>query len=183
MGATRRLNTYDASLGWQWLFIVAGVGVLIIALAIGLQLLQVGYSVFKRKDTRDSTGDPWDGRTLEWSTPSPVPVYNFAIIPQVSSRDQFWVDKKQPKSASTAKPMYSAIMLPKNTGFGLAIAAFAFTFGFAAIWHLAWLALLAILGIVACLIIRSLQEETEYYISAAEVLEIETKARTRKATA
>lgn len=184
MGATRRLNTYDASLGWQWLFIVAGIGACIIALAIGLQLVQVGYSIFKRKQLAVG-GDPWDGRTLEWSTPSPVPAYNFAVIPQVDSRDQFWVDKQRAKQkgATQQKPVYSAITLPKNTGAGLIIATFVFLFGFAAIWHMAWLAATALIGAIATLVIRSMQAETEEYISAAEVAEIENRIHARKVSA
>ncbi len=185
MGATRRLNTYEASIGWQWLFIVAGVGVLIIALGIGFQLLQVVYSVIKRKDNLDTTGDPWDGRTLEWSIPSPAPAYNFATIPLVESRDQFWATKHTTNATKipATKPMYSAIMLPKNTGAGLFIASFTFLFGFAAIWHLAWLAVIAVVGVIACLIVRSLQDETEYYISAADVEQLEATAHNRKLTA
>lgn len=178
MGATRRLNTYDASLGWQWLFIVAGIGACIIALGIGFQLVQVVYSIIKRKELAVGS-DPWNGRTLEWSTPSPVPVYNFAIIPQVDSRDQFWTNKQLAKSGkkTAQKIIYSPIMLPKNTGIGLIIAVFAFLFGFAAIWHIVWLAGAALVGVIACIIVRSLQEETEYYISAAEVTAIENSTR------
>ena len=81
LGATRRLDHYDASLGWQPLFAVAGVGVLIIALGAAFQALQLVVSIKQRHQTRDTTGDPWNGRTLEWSVASPPPAYNFAVIP------------------------------------------------------------------------------------------------------
>ena len=72
MGATRRLDHYDPSYGWQWLFVISAIGTAIIGLGVVLQLTQLGYSVLKRKQLRDKTGDPWDGRTLEWSVPSPA---------------------------------------------------------------------------------------------------------------
>ncbi|HVX48203.1 MAG TPA: cbb3-type cytochrome c oxidase subunit I, partial [Candidatus Saccharimonadales bacterium] len=94
MGATRRLDHYSASMGWQGLFIVAGIGAMIIFLGVCFQLLQLAYSIWKRDENRDLTGDPWDGRTLEWSTASPTPEYNFAVLPTVSSRDAFWEMKR-----------------------------------------------------------------------------------------
>lgn len=183
MGATRRLNTYDASLGWQWLFGVAGVGVLVIGLGVMFQLLQIGYSFYKRK-SNIAGADPWDGRTLEWATASPTPVYNFALIPYVDSRDAFWVAKQaaKKKGAKIIKPVYKPIMLPKNTGAGLFIAGFAFLFGMAAIWQIFALALAAVIGVVAVLVFRSYQDETEYYISAAEVAAIEAKYSVKKAS-
>jgi len=81
MGATRRLDHYDTSLGWQPLFIVAGVGVILIGIGIGFQILQLIVSIMQREANRDLTGDPWKARTLEWSTTSPPPEYNFALIP------------------------------------------------------------------------------------------------------
>lgn len=171
MGATRRLDHYDASMGWQSLFIIAGIGALIIAAGLGFQILQFIVSFFQRKQNLDKTGDPWNGRTLEWSTTSPAPVYNFAVLPEVSDRDAFWATKQ----SKTTKPKanYTAISLPKNTGFGIYIAIFAFCFGFAAIWHLAWLATIAVVGMVLCLIARSLDDETEYEIPANTVAKIE----------
>lgn len=166
MGATRRLDHYDASLGWQWLFIVAALGVAVIALGIALQLLQLVVSILNRDKYRDTTGDPWDGRTLEWSIPSPAPVFNFATIPQVTERDQFWLDKH---SKAKSKPVYSAIHIPKNSPVGLVIASFAFLFGFAAIWHIAWLAAGALIGIIATIIVRTANDDSEYTLSAHQV--------------
>jgi cytochrome o ubiquinol oxidase subunit 1 len=92
MGATRRLNEIDPA--WQPLFIVAGAGACIIALALALQLLQLIVSYRDRKKNLDTTGDPWNGRTLEWSTSSPAPLYNFKEIPWASGRDAFWILKQ-----------------------------------------------------------------------------------------
>lgn len=172
MGATRRLDHYDASMGWQGLFIVSGIGVLVIGAGIALQILQLLVSIKQRKSNLDTTGDPWNGRTLEWSTTSPAPFYNFAIIPEVSGRDAFWTMKKS-RSSKTMEPEYKAIHIPKNTGFGFIVSGFAFVFGFAVIWHLAWLALLGIFGIITTIVVRSLDEDTEYSISAAKLKKIE----------
>ncbi len=172
MGATRRLDSYDASLGWQGLFIVAGVGVLVIAAGVVCQILQLIVSIRQRKQNLDTTGDPWNGRTLEWSIPSPAPVYNFAIEPVVHERDPFW-EQKQRKTPHTHKQRYQDIHLPKNTGMGIIIAGFAFAFGFAVIWHIWLLAVLSLVAIIACVIHRANDEDTEYTIPAAEVERIE----------
>jgi cytochrome o ubiquinol oxidase subunit 1 len=170
MGATRRLDHYDASLGWQGLFIVAGVGVMVICLGVGFQLLQFAVSFLQRKQNRDTTGDPWNGRTLEWSTSSPAPFYNFAVIPTVTDRDAFWAMKQK---KTTEKPKLVDIKLPKNTSAGIFIAGFAFIFGFAAIWHITWLAVIGLLGIIISLIVRLSSDETEYTITAAELAKLE----------
>jgi cytochrome o ubiquinol oxidase subunit 1 len=167
MGAARRMDSYDASLGWQGLFIVSGIGILFILAGIGFQVLQVAYSIWKRKEFRDTTGDPWDGRTLEWATPSPTPVYNFITIPHVTTRDAFWEMKQHKlKPQST---VYEDIHLPKNTPMGMYIALAAGICAFALIWHIWWLALLGFVGIIVAIIVRSLDEDTEYTIPAATV--------------
>src|ERR1043166_3530626 len=94
MGATRRLDHYDPSVGWQQLFVVAGVGVAIIVAGVGFQILQLLVSIKQRRQNMDTTGDPWNARTLEWSTSSPAPIYNFALTPDVKNRDEFWALKQ-----------------------------------------------------------------------------------------
>jgi cytochrome o ubiquinol oxidase subunit 1 len=172
MGATRRMDHYDASLGWQQLFIVAGIGVLIILMGIGFQVLQLVVSVLTRQNHRDLSGDPWNGRTLEWSTTSPAPVYNFAVIPKITERDAFWAEKQSAVSKSKTR-VYEDIHLPKNTPFGMIIAGFAFFAGFAVVWHIWWLAVIGFIGIIASIIIRATDEETEYTITSTEVKKIE----------
>lgn len=171
MGATRRLDHYDASLGWQGLFIVAGVGVAVIGLAIGAQVLQFVVSIIQRHKTRDLTGDPWDGRTLEWSTVSPAPSYNYAVIPTVHSRDAFWEMKQGKHKQEPA--VYTDIHLPKNTPMGIFIAGGAFVFGFALIWHIWWLAAIGLLAVITCIIIRASDDDTEYTITAKELAKLE----------
>jgi len=174
MGATRRLDHYDASLGWQGLFIVAGIGVAIIMAGVGFQVLQVVFSVWKRKENMDTTGDPWNGRTLEWATSSPPPVYNFATTPAVNDRDEFWAIK-QGKALLVEKPLYTAIHMPKNSPFGMLLGGFSLTVGFALVWHIWWLAMLGFIGIIVSFIVRVSDEDTEVTMSAAQVAEIEAE--------
>lgn len=170
MGATRRLDHYDASLGWQPLFIVAGIGALVIALGVALQLLQLIVSIVVRNNNRDYTGDPWDARTLEWSTSSPPPEYNFAIIPHVTDRDAFWVAKHK-RSKATAAVEYHDIKVPKNTPAGLFIGLFSLAAGFGFVWHIWWLVVAAALGVLASIFYQTLHddEDGERTIPAHEV--------------
>ena len=172
MGATRRLDSYDASLGWQSLFIVAGIGVAIIAVGVLFQVAQIVWSIVKRGANRDVTGDPWDGRTLEWSLSSPPPVYNFAVIPTVHDRDAFWDAKQQ---GHIAAPQYTDIALPKNSPLGIFIGVAAGLIGFGLIWHIWWLALLGVVAVITVLIYRLCQEDTEEIIPAAVVAQIEAR--------
>ncbi|HEX7259877.1 MAG TPA: cytochrome o ubiquinol oxidase subunit I [Candidatus Saccharimonadia bacterium] len=174
MGATRRLDHYDASLGWQWLFIVAGVGVAIILLGIGFQILQMIVSVLQRHKNRDRTGDPWGGRTLEWATSSPPPEYNFAITAQVHDRDAFWAAKQAP--LAVAKPVYHDIAVPRNTAMGMYIAGATFVIGFALIWHIWWLAALGLASMLLLIVVRLSAENTERIITTDELAALEAGA-------
>ena len=184
MGATRRIDHYSASLGWQPLFIVAGIGAAIIAVGVALQVLQLLTSIVARSRTVDRTGDPWNGRTLEWSIPSPAPFYNFAITPEVESRDAFWAEKQaRAAGAKVEQPHYEAISLPKSSPFGLYIGMFAFLFGFGAIWHIVWLVVLSFIGAVLCILIRSNDDHTEEHISAKKLEELDKAARSQESYA
>lgn len=169
MGATRRLNHYDVP-EWQPLFIVAGIGALIIALGLGVQVLQLLVSIKNRKKNRDGTGDPWNGRTLEWSTTSPPPFYNFAHTPEVHSRDAFWVMKHE--KTAQVKP-YHDLHMPKNSAMGFYIGFFSFLLSFGLVWYMFWLAALGTLGIIGCVIKHLYEKEPEYYVTAREIEQIE----------
>jgi len=166
MGATRRLDHYDPSMGWQGLFVVAGVGVAIICVGVGFQLLQLFVSIIMRNQNRVGN-DPWDGRTLEWATTSPPPEYNFAVIPTVTTQDAFWESKKNKDEPVT--PIYKDIWLPKRSGAGIIIGGFALAFGIAVIWHIWWLLIVGLIGVVVTLIIRLTNDETEEVLTAAEI--------------
>jgi cytochrome o ubiquinol oxidase subunit I len=178
MGATRRLNHYSASLGWQPLFIVAAVGVAFIGLGMAFIILNLVMSVINRKQLIDKTGDPWNGRTLEWSIPSPAPVYNFAIEPVVTDRDPFWAAKHD--GSLHKKKQYEDIEMPKNTPLGMFIAAGAFVVGFAFVWHILWLGILGFLFIIGSIIYLTSNDEPDYVIPAKEVEKIELAAHSGK---
>lgn len=174
MGAARRLDGYDASLGWQGLFIVAGVGLLVIVLGVVLQVAQVGYSIWKRHELRVDS-DPWDGRTLEWSTSTPIAEYNYASLAPVTYRDDFWEQKQRglKKPATLIEP----IRLPKNTGTGVFVGIGAGVIGFAIIWHIWWLALLGLIATVVLVIMATLREDTEKIIGVDEIIKTEKRLR------
>ncbi|POR54492.1 cytochrome bo3 quinol oxidase subunit 1 apoprotein [Paraburkholderia eburnea] len=175
MGATRRLNHYDNP-AWQPYFVVAAIGVAIIALGVVFQILQWVMAFVNRNkaECQDVTGDPWDGRTLEWATSSPPPVYNFAVIPQVQEIDAFAHMKETGRGLGLAAK-YSDIHMPSNTSAGFFVGMFSLALGFAGVWHIVWLGVLAFAAIVVTIAVRSFSDDDGYYIPAAKVREIEEK--------
>lgn len=174
MGATRRLDHYESSTGWQPLFLLVALGASIIACGVFFQVLQIVVSFKQRKKNADTTGDPWYGRTLEWSIPSPPPEYNFAIIPVVDQRDPFWA-MKHGQGPQLMQGPYEDIHLPKNTTIPVIIGILSLLFGFAFTWYIFWLAGLSLLGIVLCLIVRLSRKDVHKTITAAQVQKIEEK--------
>lgn len=174
MGATRRLDHYAASTGWQPLFFVAGIGALVIAAAVATQILQLLVSVLSRKWQRDPTGDYLDARTLEWATASPVQEYNFAILPEVEERDEWWRMKQAGVPPSHGP--YHDIRVPVNSPHAIIIAACAFVAGFGFIWHIWWLVVLALVALVVTVLVHTLSDASgERIIPASEVERIETE--------
>ena len=169
MGAVRRIDHYDDP-SWQPFFIVSAIGVIIVMIGIALIVAQIGYSIWKRKELRDTTGDPWDGRTLEWSVASPAPEYNFAVIPTVHSIDEWWYRKQHHKSHKLKRQDLRPIHLPGNTSVGFAIGMMSFVFGAALIWHIWWLAAVATIAMVMVVIYRSMVGDTPKIISVDEIL-------------
>ena len=173
MGMTRRLSQqidpeYHTLLG------VAALGAVIIALGIACQFIQLGVSIRDRNKNRDTTGDPWGGRTLEWATSSPPPFYHFAVTPRVEDRDAFWDNKE--KGVAYAKPTtYAPIHMPKNTAAGVIIAVFTMIFGFAMIWHIWWLAIVSFVGMVVTWIAKSFDQDVDYYVPVDQIETIENK--------
>jgi cytochrome o ubiquinol oxidase subunit 1 len=176
MGATRRIDHYNANLGWHPLFIVAGIGAGIIALGVGFIFLQIVVSIFQRKQNLDTTGDPWNGRTLEWSTPSPAPSYNFPVAPVVYERDAFWAMKQAKKAGKEQdKPKYEDIIVPRNSAASVIIGLLAIAFGFGMIWHIWLLAIISLAGVVITIIARTTSDETEYVLKASEIERLENE--------
>jgi cytochrome o ubiquinol oxidase subunit 1 len=173
MGMPRRMEHY-ANPAWQPYLIIAAGGVAVILIGIFLQVIQLAVSIKQRHANRDLTGDPWNGRTLEWATASPPAVYNFAQTPVVHDIDAFW-DMKEKDIAYRQHDRYHDIHLPKNTAKGLVNGALVFVFGFAMVWYIWWLAILSALGIIFSLIIRASDDHTHYVVPAAEVARIENR--------
>jgi cytochrome o ubiquinol oxidase subunit 1 len=166
MGVTRRMSHFeDPSI--QWLFQISLFGTLMIAGGIGAMLVQFGVSFMRRKQLRDVTGDPWDGRTLEWATSSPPPDYNFAFTPRVHDNDT-WADMKKMKYVRPATG-FLPIHMPSNTWAGFVIAALSGLLGFAIIWQMWLLVIVAFVAMMAAIITHTFNYKRDYYIPAEEV--------------
>ena len=181
MGMARRMQHYD-TLAWRPFLITAAVGAFIVLLGIICQGIQLVVSFLKRNENRDLTGDPWNGRTLEWAVSSPPPVYNFAIIPAVRDIDALW-DMKERGEPSSQPSRYQDIAMPKNKAHGPVIGFCALLLGFSLIWYIWWLAISCAIAIVAVIIMKSADEDTEYVITAEEVKRIEDERSNVKAAA
>jgi len=176
MGVTRRANHFeDASL--QIWFQIAAFGAFLVALGIGCFLVQLAVSFLRRDQLRDLSGDPWNGRTLEWATSSPPPQYNFAFTPVAHDVDAWW-DMKQ---HGYKRPLegFKPIHMPSNTASGVVLSAFALVWGFALIWHMWPLAIASFAAIVLGAIVHTFNYKRDYHIPAAEVAATE-QARTQQ---
>jgi cytochrome o ubiquinol oxidase subunit I len=174
LGMTRRMNHYDNPT-WTPYLQVAVVGAFVILLGIVLQIAQIVVSVRTRHQRRDLTGDPWNGRTFEWSIASPPPVYNFALEPTPDRLDAHWHAKAAGRRPAPA--VYEDIRLPQNSPAGFLVAACAVAGGFAVVWHIWWLALAGLVAGLLVMIASSWREHGEFVIPAADVARTERLAR------
>jgi cytochrome o ubiquinol oxidase subunit I len=171
MGMTRRMQHYDV-LSWQPWLLVAALGAVVILAGIVSQIMQFVVSIRAREQLRDVTGDPWNGRTLEWSTASPPPAWNYAVLPRVGEIDAFWASKqrmhgKQAQPAPSRE--YEPIEMPKNSPTGFVTAFFAVVSGFALIWHIWWMAALGAFGAFVTLVVFAFRDEDEVEIPAEQI--------------
>ncbi|ANF59396.1 cytochrome o ubiquinol oxidase subunit I [Halotalea alkalilenta] len=173
MGMTRRVSTYDNP-DWHIPLVIAAIGALIILCGILCQFAQLFVSIKDRKKNLDLTGDPWGGRTLEWSISSPAPFYNFAETPVVHERDAFW-DMKEKGTAYKRPEKYQPIHMPRYTGAGVIIALFSLVMGFALVWHIWWMVIVGFLGMVITFIARTFNYDIDYYVPAEEVEQTENQ--------
>jgi cytochrome o ubiquinol oxidase subunit I len=180
MGATRRMQHYS-DVGWQPLMLVALAGAVLILAGIGFLALQLWVSIRGRAFRRDLTGDPWNGRTLEWSTASPPPPWNFAALPQVQGTDAYWGMKltaREQRARTAAEPRWQAIHVPRNSAVGVVMAFFTTFGGFALIWHIWWLAIVGAIGVIITALTQAWRVESEVEIPAERIAAFE-RARPR----
>src|SRR3982750_2903641 len=171
-GGTRRMP-HISHPSWKPWLLVELVGAIVIGLAIVLTVVQLLYSIKTRDKRRDVTGDPWDGRTLEWLTLSPPPHYNFAVLPDVHGEEAYWARKQTAieKEELIPEPNYQPIEMPLNTPTGVIVAFFASLCGFAIIWYIWWLAMVGLVGAFAVLVWYAWRDEHEHIIPVEEVRE------------
>jgi len=183
MGMTRRLDHYNAGLGWHPLLITAACGAGIIGLGVACQVIQLWVSIRDREANRDLTGDAWiNGRTTEWSIPSPAPFYNFAVIPTVHERDEFWdmKEKNRMNPNIQLQSHYEPIHMPRNTATGFVIAIFSGIFGFGMVWHIYWMIGMGLIGIVATIMARTFNKNIDYYVTSEEIMKTERERAGRQ---
>jgi cytochrome o ubiquinol oxidase subunit 1 len=166
--------------GWQPLMLVALAGAIVMLAGITFTILQLVVSIRSRERRRDLTGDPWDGRTLEWSTSSPPPPWNFAMLPQVNGADAYWGMKRKGEESTVTRsePRYETILMPRRSAIGFLTAFFAVVMGFALIWHIWWMAVAGLLGIAATALTHAWRVDGEIEIPVGTIVALE-RARPR----
>jgi cytochrome o ubiquinol oxidase subunit 1 len=184
MGMTRRMQHYDVAAWRPWLLIAAG-GAAIILVGITLQIVQLAVSIRRRAELRDETGDPWNGLSLEWSTSSPPPVFNFAVLPKVEGRNAYWTMKQRARQQGRLadEPGYQGIEMPRNSATGFVCAFFATFVGFALIWHIWWMVGVAAAGAYATFVVFAWRDRVEYTIPADVVARIDRANRSARGEA
>jgi len=172
MGVTRRLRVFDDPSLQIW-FVIAAIGAVLIACGIAAMLVQYAVSILRRDSLRDDSGDPWNGRTLEWATSSPPPAYNFAFTPVVHDLDA-WAEMKRTGAPRPADG-FRAIHMPRNTGAGIILAGISTVCGFALIWHIWWLAIASFAALLITAIAHTFNYARDFHIPADVVAETEAR--------
>jgi cytochrome o ubiquinol oxidase subunit 1 len=181
LGMTRRMQSYDVPEWRPWL-LAAEVGAVVIMAGIGFQIAQLVVSIRRREALR-AGGDPWDGRSLEWSTSSPPPSFNFAVMPRIEGPDPWWTTKARERAAGRLDeaPRYETIEMPRNTATGFVCAFFATVMGFALIWHIWWMAGLGIVGAFATFVAFAWRDIGEDDIPSSTLKEVDHETRAEQA--
>ena len=177
-GMTRRLQHINVPEWAPWLY-VSAFGVAILALGVVSQVMQLVVSIRNREQLRDLTGDPWDGRSLEWATPSPPPFFNFAVLPNVEGEEAYWGIKLRAVETQqlSPEPKYEPIEMPVNSPVGFYTAFFTSVFGFAMIWHIWWLAIVALVAAYAAFVWFAWRDVHEFEVPAEEVARVDRARR------
>jgi cytochrome o ubiquinol oxidase subunit 1 len=178
LGMTRRMQHFNQPEWYPWV-LAAGAGALLIMAGIGFQVAQLVVSIRGRARRTEPTGDPWDGRTLEWATASPPPAYNFAVLPNVEGTEPYWGMKERARAHLTlsTEPQYEAIEIPRNSPTGFITAFFAVITGFALIWHIWWIVVLGLVGAYATFVVLAWRDVAESPIPAEEVARMDRANR------
>jgi cytochrome o ubiquinol oxidase subunit I len=178
LGMTRRLQHYEVA-AWRPWVLIAGFGIIIMMAAAACQVMQVVVSIRRREELRDATGDPWDGRSLEWATTSPPPPFNFAVLPNVRGAEAYWDMKQRAIEAQrlSPEPRYEPIEMPRNSPTGFITAFFSTLTGFALIWHIWWLVGVGIVAAYAVFVWFAWRDHVEYSIPAEEVARYDRERR------
>jgi cytochrome o ubiquinol oxidase subunit I len=174
LGMTRRMQHYDVP-EWRPWVLAAGIGMVAVVAGVICQAIQLFVSVKRRSELRDETGDPWDGRSMEWATSSPPPAFNFAVLPQVKGEEAYWAIKQRAREQARLRDEaeYEPIEMPRNSPTGFVCAFFATLMGFALIWHIWWMVALGIVGAWATFVVFAWRDVPDYIIPAAEVARID----------
>jgi cytochrome o ubiquinol oxidase subunit 1 len=176
LGMTRRMQHYDA-VSWRPWLILAAVGAAIILVGIVCQVIQLVVSI-RDRNFHLAPGDPWNGRTLEWSTASPPPPWNYAILPDVAEADAYWnIKQRKRANAAQSEPArdYEPIEMPKNSPIGFINAFFAVVTGFALIWHIWWMACFGLAGAFVALLAFAFRDEEEIEVPVDRIVNFERR--------
>jgi cytochrome o ubiquinol oxidase subunit 1 len=182
LGMTRRLQHYDLDLWHPWVT-AAGIGILFSVAAAAAQVIQLYVSIRHRDELRDTLGDPWDGRSLEWATTSPPPSFNFAVLPDVSGEEPYWEIKQRAidEEKLSPEPHYEPIEMPRHSPTGFITAFFSTITGFALIWHIWWLVGVGLVAAYAVFVWFAWRDVEEYVIPADEVARLDRERREPRA--
>jgi cytochrome o ubiquinol oxidase subunit I len=183
-GMTRRLQHFDVANWYPWM-LIAAIGIVIMCCAAACQVTQLVVSIRRRDQLRDETGDPWNGRSLEWATPSPPPAFNFPVLPNIRGEEAYWGIKQRALAQAQLgeEPAYADIEMPRNSPTGFICAFFATFIGFALIWHIWWLVGVAALGAYATFVVFAWRDVDEYIIPAETVARIDRANRSARSAA
>lgn len=172
-GQARRMFTYSAETGFGTYNLISSIGAVGLVLGFGVLVYNIYWST--RYMPRNVGADPWNARSLEWATSTPIPEYNFATTPHVDSTEPLWDAKK--KGYNLFPDKLEEIHMPNNSGAPFIMGIFFLIFGFSMIFSMFVVAIIALLGVFACMIHRSFEDDHGHHISVKEIEETEKKLR------